>query len=364
MPAITALANSPRRDRGATRAVYSYPAKFQAHLPAELIRLFSRPGDLVADPWAGGGTTLLEAMLQSRRSVGVDLSPFACLIARVKTTPIPRADAERALGALLTSRRERPILDDDDAACLGAPIAAELARLAAATDALAPTPALRDLFRVVLVHTAKIAGRRDFVDGSVLATFRRRANQVIRAVAALPAAPRPEIHCGSNHDLASPPASLVITSPPYKDLDVEYGLIQIQRPGRSKRSRLIWRLLVEPEPSKRTLCGGAGDAYWSSLGPSLAATRRATLSGAPAFFWTGFKTPDDRRQFERHLTAAGFRLHAAVEVGLGRDRVASSRSTHHGRATGMLARDYLFVTTAGGVPTAGGVLAAGGEGEN
>jgi len=355
MPAITALANSPRRDRGATRAVYSYPAKFQGHLPAELIRLFSRPGDLVLDPWAGGGTTLLEAMLQSRRSLGVDLSPFACLIARVKTTPVPRADAERALAALLASRRERPILDADDAAYLGAPIAADLARLAAATDDLSPP--FRDLFRVVLIHTAKIAGRRDFTDKSVLPTFRRRATQVIRAVAALPDGPRPHIACRSNHDLDSPPAALVITSPPYKDLDVEYGLIQIQRPGRSKRSQLIWRLLTEPEVPKRTLCGSSGDAYWSSLAPSLAATRRAVLRDSPAFFWTGFKKPDDRREFERHLTAAGFRLHAAIEVGLGRDRVASSRSTHHGRSTGMLARDYLFVTVAGGETT-------GGEGEN
>jgi hypothetical protein len=346
MTQIASLANAPRRDRGETRAVYSYPAKFQAHLPAELIRLFTRPGELVVDPWAGGGTTGLEAMLLGRRSVGVDVSPFACLVARVKTTRVARAPADAALAAVLAARAERPIADDEDARCLGPAIARELARLAAATDGL---PAeLRDLFRVVIIHTLKIAGRRDFDDASILPTFERRARQVIRAAAALPDGPRPAIVCRSNHDLGDiGRAALVVTSPPYKDLDVEYGLLQIQRPAlsRSKRSRAIWRLLGEPEIPKKTLCGGAGDAYFAALAPALAEVRRVLRRGAPAFFWTGFKTPDDRRRFERHLAVARLRLHGVVEVGLGRDRVASSRSTHHGRATGMLARDYLFVTS-------------------
>src|SRR5215813_12469872 len=94
---ITELANSPRRDRGATRAIYSYPAKFQAHLPAELIRLFTVAGDLVVDPFSGGGTTGLEAFLAGRRFAGVDLNPFGCLLARVKTTPIDEYETARTL---------------------------------------------------------------------------------------------------------------------------------------------------------------------------------------------------------------------------------------------------------------------------
>jgi hypothetical protein len=308
--------------------------------------LFTRPGDLVVDPWAGGGTTVLEAMLLERRCVGVDVSPFACLVARVKTTRIAREEAEPALAAVLSSRSGRAILDDEDARCLGARVATEVARLAGATDGL--PGALQDLFRVALIHAVKIAGRRDFDDESILPAFERRARRTIAAVAALPDEPRPVVACRSNHDLGElEDAALVVTSPPYKDLDVEYGLLQIQRPAlsRSKRSRAIWRLLGGPEIPKKTLCGGAGDAYWTGLAPSLAEVRRVLRRGAPAFFWTGFKTPGDRRTFERHLSEAGLRLFGVVEVGLGRDRVASSRSTHHGRETGMLARDYLFVTS-------------------
>lgn len=40
-----------------------------------LIRDYSRPGDLVCDPCAGGGTTLLAAAIEGRRAVGAEMDP-------------------------------------------------------------------------------------------------------------------------------------------------------------------------------------------------------------------------------------------------------------------------------------------------
>jgi hypothetical protein len=164
---IARLANRPRRDRGATRAIYSYPAKFQAQLPAELIATFTAPGELVVDPYAGGGTTGLEAQLAGRAFVGSDINPFACLVARVKTTPVAPARVEAALADVLAARTRRAVLDEDDAQCLGPAIADELARLAGGLDAVEDVAA-RDLLSVALVHAVKIAGRRDFTGTSVL----------------------------------------------------------------------------------------------------------------------------------------------------------------------------------------------------
>ncbi len=346
---LSTLANSPRRDAGATRAIYSYPAKFQARLPAELIARFSQPGDLVVDPYCGGGTTALEAYLQGRAFSGVDLSPFACLVARVKTTPLPAGGVREGLAAVLASTTPRgDLFDDEDRACLGGPIADEVARLA---GGIAAGGAIGDLLTLSLIHTVKLAGRRDFAAPSIVPLFERKAQQAARAVAALPRQdPRPSIACRSNHtlDLPGAAAQLVVTSPPYKDLDVEYALLQLQRPalGRSKRSSIVWRLLGAQPISKKALCGGAGGTYWRNLAPSLAETRRVLAGGAPAFFWTGFKTDEDRLAFQRHLAAAALPVALAIPVTLGRDRVASSRSTHHGRATGMLARDWLFACLA------------------
>jgi DNA methylase len=349
---IAALANSPRRDRGATRAIYSYPAKFQAHLPAELIRLFTRPGDLVVDPYSGGGTTGLEALLAGRRFFGADLNPFACLIARVKTTPLAVAPVETALAAVLACRARRavPVLDEEDARCLGARVSGDIERLAAGVDAV-PDAAARDLLLLSLIHAIKIAGRRDFDDVSLVPLYRHRVARNAAAVAALPmapAVPAPRFVCRSNHalpEVADGAAQLLVTSPPYKDLDVEYALLQIQRPAlhRSKRSRAIFALLGIPPVDKKRLCGGVGAEYWPQLAASLREIHRLLAPHAPAFFWIGFKTPADRADFERHLAAAGLPLIHAIRAALGRDRVASSRSTHHGRDTGMLGQDFLLL---------------------
>lgn len=40
-----------------------------------IVRDYSRPGDLVCDPCAGGGTTLLAAALEGRRAIGAELDP-------------------------------------------------------------------------------------------------------------------------------------------------------------------------------------------------------------------------------------------------------------------------------------------------
>src|SRR5690606_681566 len=71
-------------------SIHSYPAKFIAQIPRRLIELFySGDASIVFDPFCGSGTTLVEACEAGIDAVGVDLNPIACLIASVKTTPLP-----------------------------------------------------------------------------------------------------------------------------------------------------------------------------------------------------------------------------------------------------------------------------------
>ena len=71
-------------------AVHPYPAKFIAQIAQKLIELFP-PGDssVVLDPFCGSGTTQVEAIKMGFDTWGIDLNPVACLLARVKTTPLP-----------------------------------------------------------------------------------------------------------------------------------------------------------------------------------------------------------------------------------------------------------------------------------
>lgn len=51
-----------------------------------IVRDYSRPGDLVVDPCAGGGTTLLAAVMEGRRAIGSEMDPdtFEKAVARLR----------------------------------------------------------------------------------------------------------------------------------------------------------------------------------------------------------------------------------------------------------------------------------------
>jgi len=52
-----------------------HPASFPTELPKRLIEIYTKPGDLVLDPFVGSGTTLVAAVSLSRRGIGLDLKP-------------------------------------------------------------------------------------------------------------------------------------------------------------------------------------------------------------------------------------------------------------------------------------------------
>ncbi len=61
---------------------FKHPAAFPMALAARLIEIFTVPGDLVLDPFAGTGSTLAAAHKLGRRSVGFEISPRFAALAR------------------------------------------------------------------------------------------------------------------------------------------------------------------------------------------------------------------------------------------------------------------------------------------
>lgn len=76
-----------------------HPAVYPEKLVAQIVANWSRIGDLVLDPFAGSGTTLVVARRMGRPSVGVELNPaYAALAARrlqisSSQTELPLAEA-------------------------------------------------------------------------------------------------------------------------------------------------------------------------------------------------------------------------------------------------------------------------------
>ena len=64
-----------------------YRACFKAELPRFFIQLLSEPGDLVYDPFAGRGTTAVEAALLHRRVTSNDINPLCEILARPRLAP-------------------------------------------------------------------------------------------------------------------------------------------------------------------------------------------------------------------------------------------------------------------------------------
>jgi site-specific DNA-methyltransferase (cytosine-N4-specific) len=71
-----------------THNFHTYPAKFIPQIPNITISALTKVGDTVLDPFCGCGTTLVEAKLLNRNSIGVDLNPIATLVSEAKTNKI------------------------------------------------------------------------------------------------------------------------------------------------------------------------------------------------------------------------------------------------------------------------------------
>lgn len=72
----------------------SYRACFKPQLPRFFIERFTVPGEVVYDPFAGRGTTLIEAALLGRRAIGNDVNPLSAMLTAPRLDP-PALEAIR-----------------------------------------------------------------------------------------------------------------------------------------------------------------------------------------------------------------------------------------------------------------------------
>jgi hypothetical protein len=82
---------------GLTHNYYRYPARFSPLFARAAIETFSRPGDVVLDPFMGGATTLVESRALGRHAVGSDINSLSVFLSRVKTTPLTEDDIQHVI---------------------------------------------------------------------------------------------------------------------------------------------------------------------------------------------------------------------------------------------------------------------------
>lgn len=74
-----------------------YRACFKPQLPGYFIERFTKPGELVFDPFLGRGTTAVSAALAGRIPAGCDINPLALLLTRPRLHPPEPAAVEHRL---------------------------------------------------------------------------------------------------------------------------------------------------------------------------------------------------------------------------------------------------------------------------
>jgi DNA modification methylase len=272
------------RITGLTHNFYRYPARFSPSFASTAIELFSNPGDLILDPYMGGGTTIVEAVLAGRRVIGTDLNSLAIFIAKVKTTRLNTSEKD---ALCLWAKKTIPLLKynlpadntyvatyDQRTKNMSVPRARFIKKVvdsALRTINNLPTCHSRNFARCAILKTAQWAldGRKTHVPlfqyrlklqehiSEMLEQLDAFVNTVMAEHAHFPRCMFLETDAGQIDKI--PPFStgrtkvdLIVTSPPYPGLHILYHRWQVN--GRRETPAPYW--IAECQD-------GQGDAYYN-----------------------------------------------------------------------------------------------------
>ena len=74
---------------------------------AEYIKNFSQPGDVILDPFGGSGVTAIEALMNNRKAISIDINPLAIFLVNSLITPVDFDDLSQAFERVKLAYQER-----------------------------------------------------------------------------------------------------------------------------------------------------------------------------------------------------------------------------------------------------------------
>lgn len=86
-------------------ALHWHPGRYASQIPASLLGVLAKPGGCVLDPFAGSGTTLVEAQRLGLFSIGCDINPVSHLICLAKTQPVKASTIAKDVAQIVVDLR-------------------------------------------------------------------------------------------------------------------------------------------------------------------------------------------------------------------------------------------------------------------
>ncbi|MBM2815961.1 MAG: methylase [Ignavibacteria bacterium] len=88
------LKEIPVKKQAAKRhfGVHGYFTKQSWNVVAKYIKNYTKPGDLVLDPFGGSGVTAIEAMMNNRKAISIDLNPLPVFIVQSLIAPVNQSE--------------------------------------------------------------------------------------------------------------------------------------------------------------------------------------------------------------------------------------------------------------------------------
>jgi DNA modification methylase len=346
---------SKRKISGLTHNFYRYPARFSPEFANSAIKSFSNPGDIVLDPYMGGGTTIVEAIALGRRAYGSDLNPLAVFVTRAKTTFLNDRESEEVIFWIerlcekmsfrsLRSRLES-IIDDPKVFNLTLPhtrpikkaIAAALFEISKidnehvntfvrcillraaqwALDGRITAPALENIRRKLpILAIEMLNGLEDLREKSYAHNLLKPKCVILESNAASLDYKKP--FCSGKVK-----ADLVVTSPPYPGVHVLYHRWQIN--GRRETPAPYW--ITDCCDGKGSAFynfgdrrGGGINKYFRTSLDTLLTIRRLIRDGGKVVQLVAFGEPDSQLpKYLENMRAAGFR--EIFPIGRYRERI-------------------------------------------
>jgi hypothetical protein len=308
------------------------------HPDAAKILLASVAGGPVLDPFCGGGTVLVEALLAGRSAIGRDINPVAEVVAKARTHLMDevarRTFEEEALGIAERASREPARVPEavyrlrDWYAPTTLRELSALLRIVERASARELLIAVHSSLVVKLSHRASDTSARRLEvrhpPGTALRAFVARARELSRMLAELRQAVPPgvaaQVALGDARALETPTAAIVCTSPPYP---ATYDYLPLQQ------LRLAWLAPEHRELRDAAEIGArrrfrrsveAGYASWITDTQRWIRSARARLTPEGrlvVLIGDGIARGtllDARRPTERAAAAVGLKLEAAASI--------------------------------------------------